>query len=102
MTDSSARLTQLNLSLEKEMNALDALNNQKTDFERIQAKIDVNIQKNKELLMNIQNENEKVQESLTNLKKELEEHNKTFESHSKLSSTKVIRIANSYFNRSQK
>lgn len=55
----------------------------------MQAKIDDGIQRNKDLLIGAQKENETVQEILKNLKKELEKHNSTFESHSKLFSSKV-------------
>ena len=72
--------------------AIETLNRQKEDCERIQEKIDMNIQKNKEQLLDIQQENENVQEKLSYLKKELENHNTTFENHSKVFSTKVIRL----------
>lgn len=82
----------MNASLLKESNALEALNKQKDDLEKMQEKIENTNQKTKEQLLVVQRENESVQESLAHLKKELGEHNKTFESNSKTLCTKVIRL----------
>ena len=90
--DASSRLKQLNASLEKELKTLEAFNLQKKEMESIQNKLDENIEKNKELLRSAHQENETIQKDLDVLKKELFEHNQTFESHSKVFSTKVNRI----------
>ena len=72
---------------------IETLNRQKEEFERIQEKIDINIQKNKQELLAIQQENEGVQGRLSVLKNELENHNTTFENVSKVFSNKVIRLS---------
>ena len=96
--DSSSRLKQINISLEKEFRALEALNRQRNEMELLQNKLDENIQKNKELLSSSHQENETIQKDLDVLKKELFEHNQTFESHSKVFSNKVNIVYNPFRN----
>ena len=88
-SDSDNRVLHLRSSLGKEFETVQCLESQKTDMETNQSKLDNEIERQKTLLEDVQAANSKIQENIQQYKIDLEEHNKNFESISKLLSTKV-------------